>query len=141
MEIVITNRQVLEAHPVVAKIVKENTDISITAKWTFGQLFKKLEELIKMLNDSEIEIVKKHATLDENGNIRPAVDAEGKPLPNAWVLANQTKEGKALFDAQYAELMASTNTFLSEKVKLAHLEKSGLTGVELMALEFIIEVG
>lgn len=138
-EVIISNYEIPQAHKVMARLATERLEVGVSVKWLATKVATKLEELIKLLGKSESDLMKKYAKLDESGEFIPAKDKEDKDIPNTWVFADASDESKQAFGKEHQELMEAKNTLVFDKIKLDRLEKTDFTGVELMAIQFIID--
>ncbi len=138
-EVSIKNAYLVAAQRTLAKLATEKLEISVTLKWGAVKLLQNIEELLKKLGEEERAIIREFAKLTEEGEFEQAQDSTGKPVPNTWLFADNSQASKEAFAKKHAELMAANNLLLFEKVGLSKLEKANLTGVELLAIEFIID--
>lgn len=138
-EVSIKNAYLVSAQRTLAKLATEKLDIGVSVKWAATKALQKIEELLKLLGSEENTLIKKYAKLTEGGEFEQVRDKEGAVVPNTWIFADSSNESKEKFSKEHAELMEAPNLLQFEKIKLSRLENSGLTGVELLAIEFIID--
>ena len=138
-EVSIKNAYLVSAQRTIAKLATEKLDIGVSVKWAATKALQKIEELLKLLGSEENTLIKKYAKLTEGGEFEQVRDKEGAVVPNTWIFADSSNESKEKFSREHTELMEAPNLLQFEKIKLSRLENSGLTGVELLAIEFIID--
>lgn len=129
------NYEVINTTNAIKEIIKV-PNISTSVKWSFIKNLKKLQSIFDDFSKMEIDLVKKYALKDENGEIVFYEEDEGmfKKGDPKFPPGNYSK-----FKKERDELLQCDNEFTPHLIKLDNLPDDILDGTLLLICSFLID--
>ncbi|CAG7579874.1 MAG: hypothetical protein SLAVMIC_00137 [uncultured marine phage] len=121
-----------EAITILNEIVE--MDISAVAAFRLMKIIKELDEIVKNRQQSELNLVKRYAVTDEDGNIKVPNDENGNPVQGTFEIAEENSEE---FNTQINELLEYENELDFDPVKFEDLGMEKISVKKLMKLDFL----
>lgn len=126
-EITLKNIEIINATNSIGELMQERLPVKVG--WNVTKNMKKIEVAFKNYADFELELIKKYAIKDENGNLKADENNKPKFAPN----------NKEKYLKEQNELLDLTDTIDILPIKLSDLDGINLKAATLFNLEFMIE--
>lgn len=120
------------------KIITHTEYKDTKTAYNIAKIARKFDQESKLSQELYVKLIKKYAKLDDKGEIAPRKEGE-RVIPNTYEIRDEAvedgswKKAAEDFDATEFEIAC-------HKVKLSDLNNVGLSPVDLLALEDIIDL-
>lgn len=120
--------------------LRNQNSFPVKTAWHISCMGQKLETVMKQSQEAFQKMLKKHAVLDEKGEVAPVLKdlGNGKTIPQhgTWVIKDECKED---FEKDFAEFLDIEHEFNRPLLKLDDLKDAKLSPQQLGALSPIIQ--
>lgn len=131
--IIIKNKQLdSEAIQILNEIV--DMDISAVSAFRLMKIVKELDEIVKNRQQSEINLVKRFAVMNEDGSIKIPKDENGDDIQGQFEITEGNTEE---FNKQIKELLEFENKLDFDPIKFEELGMEKISIKKLMKLDFL----
>lgn len=115
--------------PETIEVINEilDMDINVVSSFRLMKIVKELDDIVKNKQKVEVNILKKYATKDEEGNIKSG-DKEG-----TYQIENPSE-----FNEQINELMQVENSVDFEPIKISDLGANKISPRKLLKIDFLL---